>query len=573
VDKKYYLILLILSAGILYFSTGGSGSSAIPKNMGYPINTRGDDFCPSLNGEGTMLVFSSREKGEGDHNIFMCVRDGATWSRPLEIKEINTEFNEETPFISADASVILFASDRPGSMRPSITANRVERVTYDIYYVKKTETGWSTPEPVPGDVNTAKNERAPALSADKMTLYFTRWPFKDLQRSRLMRAFLKGEVFINSEELPHPVNSGNYEIGLREAPGGTGFYFSSMRPGGYGGWDIYYVSYTRGTYGRIQNLGPEINSQDNDLFFTATPYGRYLCSNRPGSLGRYDLFAAETGEVPVKKELFPGTANMPEKKSLETLQVPLPEEKAPAGVTGKTRITFTIIDEKTGMPLSMKFRVYLKNSPDPAVPALRSVIRQSDSRGRFTVVPKSDVTHLMVVPETRESIAMQSVKVDPYREKSVSIVISSPDSGKKIDELPPVTSLPGELPEHREKSDRYREAPIEEPRGAVSLQNILFDTNSVNIRLEYYPYIHNLIDHLRKNPGARLLITGHADRRGSEQANEALSLNRAMAVRDYLVRMGIDETRIKTRGLGDRMPLVKDRLLSQANRRVEFKLY
>ena len=167
VEKKHYLILPILAAGMIYFASGGSGGPAGPENMGYPINTRGDDFCPSFTGDGSIMVFSSREKGEGDHNVFMCAREGSSWSRPMPIREINTGHNEETPFIASDGTVLLFASDRPETRMPSVTADNVERITFDIYYSKKTENGWTDPLPVPGDVNTTQNERAPALSREQ----------------------------------------------------------------------------------------------------------------------------------------------------------------------------------------------------------------------------------------------------------------------------------------------------------------------------------------------------------------------------------------------------------------------
>jgi outer membrane protein OmpA-like peptidoglycan-associated protein len=505
------------------------------------------------------MVFSSREKGEGDHNIFICTLQGETWSRPQEIKEINTEFNEETPFISHDGAVILFASDRPGSMKPSRTSKNVDRTTFDIYYSQKNQTGWGPARPLPGDVNTIHNERAPALSMDGRTVYFTRWPYKSLHRSRIMKATLGGEAYVNAEELPEPVNTGNYDMALREAPDGMGFYFSSMRRGGFGGWDIYYVSHSRGVYGSVKNLGPLINSEGHELFYTITPRGAYFCSNRPDGLGRYDIYVAQTSAPAAS------TAPQPERAHPTPPPARAPVEAQPR--QSKTRLTFTILDEKTGSPLSMKFRVYLKNSDDPAAPALRSIVRQSDARGRFTLVPRNDVTHVMVAPEDHASIALQSVRVEPNREKAVSIVISRPAAPAMPEQRKALPGRPATPPGAMKKIDEGETAP-----GSLSLQNILFDANSVNIGLEYYPFIHNLIDHLRRNPAVRLLIIGHADRRGNEESNETLSRNRAMAVRDYLVRMGIEESRIGTRGEGDRKPLVRDRHYSQANRRVEFRL-
>ncbi len=59
---------------------------------------------------------------------------------------------------------------------------------------------------------------------------------------------------------------------------------------------------------------------------------------------------------------------------------------------------------------------------------------------------------------------------------------------------------------------------------------------------------------MQANPNVRIRITGHCDERGSDEYNLALGMNRATAAKDYLVRMGVDPSRIDVASLGREVP-------------------
>ncbi len=80
---------------------------------------------------------------------------------------------------------------------------------------------------------------------------------------------------------------------------------------------------------------------------------------------------------------------------------------------------------------------------------------------------------------------------------------------------------------------------------------------------------------LAKWPAPQLMVVGHTDRAGTDQANDALSLKRAQTVAQYLVALGgITADRIEVAGRGEREPLVptEDGVAEAANRRVEITL-
>lgn len=87
------------------------------------------------------------------------------------------------------------------------------------------------------------------------------------------------------------------------------------------------------------------------------------------------------------------------------------------------------------------------------------------------------------------------------------------------------------------------------------LRDIYFDYDSYAIRPDALPVLNNLGDWLLANKGVRLVVEGHCDERGTIEYNLALGQRRADAVKDYLVRAGAEEGRIKTISYGKEVPV------------------
>jgi outer membrane protein OmpA-like peptidoglycan-associated protein len=101
----------------------------------------------------------------------------------------------------------------------------------------------------------------------------------------------------------------------------------------------------------------------------------------------------------------------------------------------------------------------------------------------------------------------------------------------------------------------------------------MFETEKWEIRPEAYPNLDRMASVLKTCPSVKLEIQGHTDNRGSEDFNKLLSENRAKAVKDYLVRKGIQEDRLTAVGYGSTKPLASnDTPEGRAqNRRVEIR--
>jgi OmpA-OmpF porin, OOP family len=106
------------------------------------------------------------------------------------------------------------------------------------------------------------------------------------------------------------------------------------------------------------------------------------------------------------------------------------------------------------------------------------------------------------------------------------------------------------------------------------LPNILFNTDSDRLLSVAYPALKKLGNYLIFNRQYNIIITGHTDDQGSKIFNQNLSLRRAKAVHDYLLREGVSKNRIQYEGKGESEPLGLNTTEEgrAKNRRVEFKL-
>ena len=108
--------------------------------------------------------------------------------------------------------------------------------------------------------------------------------------------------------------------------------------------------------------------------------------------------------------------------------------------------------------------------------------------------------------------------------------------------------------------------------GRVATQGILFDFGSARIRPESTPTLEEIGTMLQEHADLRLSIEGHTDAVGDDASNEALSRERAAAVRAFLIeRYGIDAARLESAGLGEAAPVASNDTPEgrQQNRRVE----
>jgi sulfatase modifying factor 1 len=110
-------------------------------------------------------------------------------------------------------------------------------------------------------------------------------------------------------------------------------------------------------------------------------------------------------------------------------------------------------------------------------------------------------------------------------------------------------------------------------KGFVDVYGINFDIGKARVKPESYPVIEQITIYLKENPKTRILIEGHTDNTGKDASNLKLSDKRAEAIKDEIVKRGIDAGRMETIGYGSSKPIADNKTADgrTQNRRVTIK--
>lgn len=198
------------------------------------INTaKYNEGAQTISPDGKYLFFTgcNRPDGLGRCDIYVSHREGKDWGEPYNVGQpVNSEFWESQPAISPDGRTLYFISNRPGGYggydiwKSTITD----------------DAKWEPAINLGPEINTAFDENTPFLHVDGKTLYFSSngWPGfgnKDIYYSRMDNEG-KWQKPIN---IGYPINSFEDESGLVVSANGNSGLFSSTLKGGYGMQDIY----------------------------------------------------------------------------------------------------------------------------------------------------------------------------------------------------------------------------------------------------------------------------------------------------------------------------------------------
>jgi peptidoglycan-associated lipoprotein len=148
--------------------------------------------------------------------------------------------------------------------------------------------------------------------------------------------------------------------------------------------------------------------------------------------------------------------------------------------------------------------------------------------------------------------------------------------GKQVEETPPAPEMtPAPAPTPRPSPvavDTVRSTP--DTRGSTLAERIHFALDRSDLSPEARTTLAAKAEILRASPNVMLRISGHADERGSDEYNLALSKRRAAEAKRFLVQQGVDSTRLETVGYGEEQPLDMGATEPAwaANRRAEFNV-
>ena len=258
-------------------------------NLGDSINSEFQDHSPVISADESILIFTSRrpngwdeeidEDGNYNEDIFISEKIDGQWTKAKGIKNINTKNHEATCGLSVDGQTLLiYKADDYGSI-----------------YQSSLENGeWTTPVKLGSNINTEDRETSASLSADGKFLFFTSdrpggFGGLDIYVSEK----LKNGMWGPPRNLGKGINTKYNEEGPYIHPDGKTLYFSSKGHENLGGYDIFKSEKTQfGTWTPAENIGYPINTVGDDVFYMPTADGQhaYYSSRRSPDASDNDIF-------------------------------------------------------------------------------------------------------------------------------------------------------------------------------------------------------------------------------------------------------------------------------------------
>jgi outer membrane protein OmpA-like peptidoglycan-associated protein len=504
-------------------------------NLGTNINTIYPEYSPIINADESMLFFTSRRDnttgGEKDPQDFKYFEDimlsyniGGTWNPAVNPgKPLNTELHDATVGISPDGQTLLIYKGENGG---------------DIYSCKLDGNQWSKPDRLPKAINTDSHESSATFGPDGRTLYFVSnkpggYGGSDIYMSKKNA---KGK-WTEAVNLGPTINTEYDEEGVFMHADGKTLYFSSKGHSTMGGYDIFKSVYENGKWSEPENIGYPINTPGDDVFFSISGSGLhgFYSSAMSGGQGDQDIYMV-TILGPDKPVISNNEDNL-----LASLTKPVKETVIEPTVEIKsnqlTLLKGTILDDVSSNPLGATIEL-TDNVKNDVIASFES----NSVSGKYLVSLPSGVNYGI------------AVKADGYLFHSENFDIPASTGYNVI-----------------EKDIRMKKIEV---GNKIVLNNIFFDFDKATLRSESTAELDRLTTMLTDIPTLKIEISGHTDNIGSAAYNKTLSQNRAKAVVDYLVKKGIDASRLTYKGYGFDQPIASNDTDAgrQQNRRTEFKV-
>lgn len=250
------------------------------------------------------LVGDGKTAKESDIDMYIAQVNTAKdlMANPVNVKvedmgdNINSEYDDKSPMVSADGKTLIFTSRRPG--KSSALDKEGDGKYFEDIYVSHWDTikkAWSDAELIPGSINTEGHDACTSISPDGKQIFIYKNDIEgesrggDIYVSRLSSSGKWGAA----KSMGKPINTTYFEGGGCISPDGKTFYFISERQGGLGHADIYVVKRkTRTEWDKPENIGPEINTPEDEGGLFLAPDGKTLFFTSKGhnSMGGYDIF-------------------------------------------------------------------------------------------------------------------------------------------------------------------------------------------------------------------------------------------------------------------------------------------
>lgn len=477
-----------------------------PESVGSSINSPDDEYWPSLTADGQKMMFTRQQApdkksvyGPSQEDFYISLFSDNSWQKSYNAgAPLNTSQNEGAQSLSSNGNYMYFtACDRPGSLG-----------SCDIYFSSYSDGKWTVPSNIGSPVNTKSWESQPSVSADGKTLFFSSsrpggYGGKDLYYSR----FTDKNIWSKPVNMGEKINSDGDEMSPFIHFDGKTLYFSSDGKVGMGGFDIYFTRMNEdSTWTEPKNLGYPINTYNDELGLIIEAAGRkaYFSSVRDKSNGK-DIFSFN-----------------------------LYESARPNSVS---YLKGKVFDRETGKLLKADYELINLSTGKTTIKSA------TDLTGNFLVCLPSGYNYGINVSKPGYLFYSESFMFEGLHSVAEPLI-------KRIN-LNPIRV-----------------------GGEMQLSNVFYEVDSWELKKESVSELNILTNLLKTNENIIIEIGGYTDSTGSSEYNIALSEKRALSVVNYLISKGIKADRLKYKGYGNTSPL-GDNITAEGrklNRRTEAKV-
>ena len=443
---------------------------------------------------------------------------------------------------------------------------RIASNNEDIYQSQKMENIWAPATPVHA-LNTPSNESTQTQSSDGKTLLFASCGKKggygscDIYGARRNQ----GE-WSTPQNLGPMINTRHWESQPCLAEDGLALIFSSDRPGGYGGKDLYFSRWTDSGWTLPKNMGAVVNTPGDEgaPFLHFSGEALYFMSTGHPGMGKQDLYLAK-GDL----EAWDTVLHLP-----PPINSHLEQTSMIVNMNGTEAIYASEMNEKA--PGYRYMNLDLLHCTLPPI---------------YQAPPASYVSGFV----TFEDAPLERTTVEIYAlDGSYKKRLLTPADGEFLLSVPYghrygiVAEKEGFLlysntfnllDAQWRDSTKYLQIDMqsmEEERQStpIVLNNIFFDSGESKLKPSSFEELNRLYQFLKEQKEVHIEIQGHTDNVGAEADNLKLSQDRAEAVMAYLTNKGIPKDRIKAKGYGESRPIADNatEVGRKQNRRTSFLL-
>ncbi len=322
-------------------------------NMGYGVNSEKEDYGPTIGNNDNVLLFTSKRNSilepqgkKVNEDLFYTIKNDSIWGYSEEFKTINTDYNEGSACLSQDGKFLFFARcNSPQGMG-----------NCDIFVADlKADSTWGNVRNLGPEINSVSWDSQPSLSHGGDTLFFSSDRIGGFGHSDIYYSVRgKDGKWQKALNVGPIINTQGFEVSPFFHHKFNVLYFSSNgHPLNFGDFDIYKSYRNSKNWNEPKNIGPLVNGEDSEYYFTIDSESNMLYYARTSENGDLDLHsfpvpmeAQPEAVVTIKGGLLNSDTKKPMRGIVSIIDLDKGVEVAPKFLRADGSFNFELINKR-----------------------------------------------------------------------------------------------------------------------------------------------------------------------------------------------------------------------------------